>query len=151
MRLWRIVHRKYALDKLCAGAAQYGGRWNPIGMPALYSGTSIAICSLEKFVHVGAAPLPPLVLVAVDIPDDVVLYDPGVAGLPVGWDAMPTSDAAQAFGGAWLARGAELALKVPSAIVHEEANVVLNPHHPDFAQVELSVIRPFTFDDRMFK
>ena len=151
MRLWRLVHPKYALDKLCAGAAQYGGRWNPIGVPALYCGTSIALCSLEKFVHVGAAPLPPLVLVALDIADDTPLYDPGMAALPPGWDAMPGSSAAQASGGAWLARGFELAMKAPSAIVHEEANMILNPRHPAYAQLELSIIRPFTFDDRMFK
>lgn len=64
---------------------------------------------------------------------------------------MPTSDTAQAFGGAWLSRRAELAMKVPSAIVNEEANVILNPHHPGYPDVELNVIRPFTFDDRMFK
>ncbi|UOD29147.1 RES domain-containing protein [Massilia violaceinigra] len=43
MRLWRITHQKYALDRLCAGAALYGGRWNIVGVPALYCGTSIAI------------------------------------------------------------------------------------------------------------
>ncbi|MDQ1812102.1 RES family NAD+ phosphorylase [Massilia sp. CCM 9210] len=111
----------------------------------------MAICALEKFVHLGPAPLPPLVLVAVDIPDHCSLYDPGMAALPAGWDAMPTSDTAQAFGGAWLSRRAELAMKVPSAIVNEEANVILNPHHPGYPDVELNVIRPFTFDDRMFK
>ncbi|MES2262069.1 MAG: RES domain-containing protein [Pseudomonadota bacterium] len=151
MRLWRITQRRYALDKLCAGAALYGGRWNPIGMPALYCGTSIAICTLEKFVHVPSLILPPLVLVAVDILDTSALFEPGMAALPSGWDAMPTSDAAQAFGGNWLAGGRELGLKVPSAIVPEEANVILNPHHPDYVQVTLSVIRPFTFDERMFK
>lgn len=151
MRLWRIAQRKYALDKLCAGAAQYGGRWNRVGMPALYCGTSIAICCLEKFVHVGAAALPPLVLVAIDLPDDTAWFGPGVDELPPGWDAMPTSGAAQAFGGDWLARGGELAMKVPSAIVAEEANVILNPHHRDYARVQLSVLRPFTFDERLFK
>jgi RES domain-containing protein len=151
VRLWRIAQRKHALDKLCAGTALYGGRWNPVGMPALYGGTSIAIASLEKLVHVGATPLPPLLLVAIDIPDDTAIYDPGIAGLPAGWDAMPTSAAAQAFGGAWLAKGTELAMKVPSAIVPEEANVILNPHHPDYAKVVLSIVRPFTFDARLFK
>ncbi|WP_338764172.1 RES family NAD+ phosphorylase [Massilia sp. METH4] len=151
MRLWRIVQRRHALDKLCLGAAQFGGRWNPVGMPALYCGTSVALCSLEKFVHVGAGPLPPMVLAAVDIPDDTVLHEPAVAALPAGWDALPTSKAAQSFGGAWLARGAELGMKVPSAIVPEETNVILNPRHPAYGAVALSIVRPFMFDDRMFK
>lgn len=151
MRLWRIVRRRQALDKRCAETARYGGRWNPIGLPALYCGTSIALCALEKLVHVGALPLPSLMLVAVDIPDDTELFDPGMAALPAGWDALPTSAAAQAFGGAWLARGTELAMKVPSAIVPEEANVILNPRHPGYADVALSVVRPYAFDGRLFK
>lgn len=151
MRLWRITHRKYALDKLCAGAALYGGRWNPIGMPAMYCGASIAITALEKLAHLGAAPRPPLVLVAVDIPDDATVYDPGLAALPRGWSDLPTSAAAQAFGGAWLTHGAELAMKVPSAIVQEEANVVINPRHRDYHHVKLTVMRPFSFDRRLIK
>jgi RES domain-containing protein len=151
MRLWRISQRKHALDKLCAAAAQFGGRWNPIGTPALYCGTSIALCSLEKFIHIGAVPFPPLVLVAVDIPDGSALYKPSIAELPIGWDTMPTSAAAASFGGAWLAMGSRLGMIVPSAIVPEESNVVINTRHPDYAHVELAVVRPFTFDDRMFK
>ena len=151
MRLWRITPRKYALDKSCAGAAQYGGRWNPIGMPALYCGTSVAITALEKFVHVGSSPLPPLVLVAVDIPDEASIYAPDFTTLPGGWDALPTSASAQAFGGAWLASNADLALKIPSAILPEETNVVVNPRHPDYPAVKLTVVRPFTFDHRMKK
>lgn len=151
MRLWRIAQRKAALDTSCAGAALHGGRWNPVGMPAMYCGTTVAICSLEKFVHVGAGPLPPLVLVAVDIPDGAALYEPAAAALPAGWDALPVSKAAQVFGGAWLTTGRELGMKVPSAIVPEESNVVLNPRHPDYPRIAVTVLRPFTFDDRMFK
>ena len=151
MRLWRISQRKYALDKLCAGAAQFGGRWNPIGIPALYCATSIALCSLEKFIHIRAAPYPPLMLVAVDIPDSSALYTPSIAELPLGWNAMPTSAVAASFGGAWLATESSLGMIVPSAIIPEESNVVINTWHPDYAHVELRVVRPFAFDGRMFK
>jgi RES domain-containing protein len=151
VRLWRIAQRRFALDKQCLGAAQFGGRWNPVGIAAMYCGTSVAICSLEKFVHVGAGPLPPMVLVAVDIPDGSPLYAPDPATLPAGWDALPSSKAAQSFGAAWLAGSAELGMKVPSAIVPEETNVILNPRHPDYAGIVLTIVRPFTFDDRMYK
>lgn len=151
MRLWRISHRNFALDRTCAGAALYGGRWNPIGSPALYCGTSIALCALEKFVHVGQAPLPPLVLVAIDVPDDAATFAPPIGALPPGWDAMPTSAGAQALGRAWLDAAQALALRVPSAILPEESNVIVNPRHPDYARVDMTVIRPFSFDGRMFK
>lgn len=151
MRLWRISQRKSAVDRSCIDTAQFGGRWNPIGIPALYCGTSIAICTLEKFVHVGAAPMPPLVLVAVDIPDDSTVYAPAIDELPIGWNAMPTSKAAQEFGRVWLAKGAELGMSVLSVIVPEERNMVINPRHSDYRNVELTVVRPFAFDGRMFK
>ena len=150
MRLWRIAQPKVALDKQCAGSARYGGRWNPIGMPALYCGTTIALCSLEQLVHAGAGIRPPLVLVAGDIPDAATLYVPDDAVLPEGWNAMPGSDAAQEFGRTWLEQGPALGMQVPSVIVPEESNVILNPRHPDYARVELRIMRPFTFDERMW-
>ncbi|MDB5962733.1 MAG: hypothetical protein JWP59_4027 [Massilia sp.] len=151
MRLWRIAQQKYALDKLCTGTALYGGRWNPPGMPALYCGASIAVCALEKFVHVGSGVLPDQMLVAVDLPDDCSVYMPDVDMLPRGWDALPTSLAAQVFGGSWLGAASQLAMKVPSAIVHEEFNMVINPAHPAYGRVLLSEVRPFTFDRRLYK
>lgn len=129
----------------------FGGRWNPIGMPALYCGTTIALSALEKFVHVGGGALPPQVLVAIDVPDDCDIFAPDISALPRGWDVMPASTAAQAFGNGWLAGMTHVGMQVPSAIVHEEANVVLNPRHSDFSRVTLAAIRPFTFDPRMYK
>lgn len=120
-------------------------------MPALYCGASVGICALKKFVHLGPAPQPPLVLVAIDVPDACACFAPGVADLPQGWDAMPASASAQAFGGRWLAAASELYMKVPSVIVPEATNIVINPRHTDYRQLVLTVIRPFSFDARMFK
>lgn len=151
MRLWRIAHRRYALDKNCAGAAMYGGRWNPIGLPALYCGGSIAITSLEKLVHLGTTPCPPLMLVAVDLPEESAVFEPDFDTLPDGWATLPTSTTAQSFGGAWLRRADTLAMKIPSVIVPEESNFVINPQHPEYSQVQLTVLRPFSFDQRLAK
>ncbi|WP_167079899.1 RES family NAD+ phosphorylase [Massilia aquatica] len=131
-----------------------GSVWRPLECDRHASAlcaTSVALCVVEKFVHVERTPLPPLALVAVDVPDHHTVYEPGITALPAGWDDLPTSGTAQVFGGAWLASRASLAMKVPSAIVKEECNVIINPLHPDYGDVQLSVIRPFTFDSRMFK
>lgn len=149
MRLWRIAHRKYALDRHCAGAALYGGRWNPIGLPALYCGGSIAITTLEKLVHLGTTPCPPLMLVAVDLPEAGAVFEPDPDTVPAGWNALPVSTIAQSFGAAWLRRGDTLAMKVPSVIVPEEANFVINPLHPHYPQVRFTAVRPFSFDRRL--
>ncbi len=93
----------------------------------------------------------PLVLVAVDLPDDATIDAPDLATLPQGWDALPMSSQAQAFGGAWLAACKALGMLVPSVLVREESNMILNPRHPACARVTLSILRPFAFDQRMFK
>src|SRR5438067_9482596 len=90
LRLWRITTRKWALDTLCEGARLYGGRWNPIAWPVMYAGATIEICALEKFVHLGGAAHPPLVLVSIDVPDDEALvYRPPLADLPPDWADLP--------------------------------------------------------------
>lgn len=150
MRLWRITTKKWALDKLCDGARLYGGRWNPSGHPVLYAGSTIEICALEKFVHLAGALHPPLVLVAIDVPDAMVIQ-PALTDLPIGWADLPASGGAQEFGRRWLQSNTELVMLVPSAIIPESSNALINPTHPAYAGVQLNIVRDFTFDARMFK
>ena len=152
MRYWRIATQNWALDTGCEGARRFGGRWNPIGMPALYAGTTIELCALEKFVHLAGIAHPPLVLVAVDIPD-AHLPTKRLAPdrLPPGWADLPVSGASQGVGRDWLRAAQDLVLLVPSAIIPEATNAVINPAHPAFLQVRLSIMRPFSFDARLFK
>jgi RES domain-containing protein len=155
LRLWRITTRKWALDKRCDGARLNGGRWNPVGYPAMYAGTTIAICALEKFVHLAGAAHPPLVLVAIDVPDDVpgnaaLFIRPALADLPRDWFELPAPACVQEFGRKWLASSAQLLMIVPSAIIPEAGNAVINPMHSAYENVTLEVVREFTFDARIF-
>jgi len=152
LRLWRITTRNWALDTLCDGARLYGGRWNPVGYPVMYAGATIEICALEKFVHLAGVAHPPLVLVALDLPDDEALYRRSqIAGLPLDWAELPAPASAQEYGRKWLASGSELAMFVPSAIIPEVANAVINPRHPAYRELKLAIMRDFSFDARMFK
>jgi RES domain-containing protein len=152
MLVWRIAQSKWALDKRCAGARNEGGRWNPVGMAPLYAGTNVEICALEMFAHLAGVDHPPLKLVAIAIPDKPrMCYTPAIKDLPVGWSALPVSAASQEFGGRWLAEVGQLVMLVPSVLVPEARNAVINPMHPDYQHVSLKVVREFTFDSRMFK
>jgi RES domain-containing protein len=150
LRLWRITTRKWALDRLCDGARLYGGRWNPSGYPVMVAGSTIEICALEKFVHLAGAGHPPLVLVAIDVPD-APITQPALADLPEGWADLPASGEAQEFGRRWLQSNNDLVMLVPSAIIPESSNALINPAHPAYAKVQLAIVRDFTFDARMFK
>lgn len=150
MRCWRIGYARYRRAGNPARFPSPGARWNPPGVPALYCAGSIALCTLEKFVHLGDVVLPKLVLLKVEIPDDVPLLKPSRADIPPDWQTFPYAESTQEFGRSFLMDSRELAMEVPSVLVPEEPNWVINPAHPRFRDVRLTEVRSFRFDPRMF-
>lgn len=148
--LWRIARRPYALDRLGTGARDSGGRWNSVGTAVIYTGRTIAIAALEKFVHVSGVVPRDLVLVRVELPENHSSETPTLADLPRGWDALRPGPSSMQFGTRWVTENRSLVLYVPSAILPEEINGVLNPNHPEFAGVTMDIERPFHYDRRMF-
>lgn len=97
VRAWRLVKVKKSFDLSDQGAATDGGRWNDIGVPALYMGLSPAICCLETSVHTNSRPAFPLKITCFELPDDRQLYwEPDPATLPVGWATRATPAAVAA-------------------------------------------------------
>ncbi|MFC0253567.1 RES family NAD+ phosphorylase [Massilia consociata] len=150
MRTWRIANEDVALDRNCEGARKSGGHWHMEGCPALYSAMTPELAVLEKFVHTEGDD-PTLVLVAVDVPDDPELgIDIPADRLPNGWDDLEDGGSATAFGTNFLKDCKHLYMRVPSVIVGEGLNLVINPAHPAYERVKLSIVRSFSFDPRMF-
>jgi RES domain-containing protein len=148
--LWRIARRAYALDKLGVGAREAGGRWNRVGTSVIYAGCTVGIAALEKFVHLAGVVPPDLVLVRVVLPEGASSETRRAADLPPGWDALYPSHASMEFGTQWAQEKRTLVLYVPSAIVPEETNGVVNPAHAGFAAVRMEIEREFHYDSRMF-
>ena len=148
--VWRIARRPYALDRTGRGACEHGGRWNLPGTEVVYAARSIALAALEVFVHVAGVVPRDLVLVRIELPEGCSVEEPAVAALPVGWDALPARGASMELGSAWARGRRSLVLHVPSALVPEEGNAVLNPAHPEFAAVRMTIARPFRYDPRMY-
>ena len=149
MNAWRIAKKAYALDRAGAGGIVDGGRWHHRGVPVIYAGLSVSICAMEKLVHTGSILPRDLVLVRFELPDDVGLFEVLDPTTLAGWDETPPGAASQQFGSEFLRSGRALGLIVPSAIVVEERNLVLNPAHRRFPDVKLSIERAFTFDPRL--
>lgn len=148
--VWRIARRPYALDRLGIGARQDGGRWNRPGTGVIYAGCTIAIAALEKLVHLaGVVPLD-LVLVRVELPEDYSAEKPELADLPKDWNLVPAGPGSMDFGTRWARENRSLVLCVPSALVREESNAVLNPSHTEFAAVTMVIERDFHYDARMY-
>ncbi len=146
--VWRIARKPYALDRDGAGAKEAGGRWNRPGTGVVYAGASVSVVALEKFVHlVGVVPAD-LVLVRLDLPENFseeVLDQP-----PRGWNLTPPEAVSMDLGTIWAQEKRSLALKVPSVLVPEEYNILLNPEHTEFSEVLMTIVRPFAYDLRMY-
>lgn len=107
---------------------------------------------MEKLIHSSDLLPQDLVLALIVLPDDAKLYERyGVSDLPDGWDALPSSASAISIGDRFLLDSKHLGLFVPSAIMPEATNLVINPNHPAFGSVTISVVRPFEFDSRLSK
>lgn len=148
--VWRIARRPHALDRSGVGARDSGSRWNAIGTAVIYAGGTIAIAELETFAHVSGVVPPDLVLVRVALPARYSSETAALADLPPAWNALPPEAASQPFGTQWATEKRSLVLYVPSVIVPEELNAVLNPSHPEFADVKMTVTRSFHYDPRLF-
>lgn len=150
MLAWRIAKKRHALDRTGAGAAIKGGRWNSANIPAIYAGLTVEIAAFEKLVHAGPILPLDLVVVRIDLPEETGLYDkPRLEDLPRGWSDLPSSPAAAVYGDAFLGNRQRLGLIVPSAVVPEAANILINPRHPRMADVAMTIIRDFAYDQRL--
>ena len=153
--LWRIAKHTAAWradDLSGAGAAAFGGRWNSKGRQVVYSATSIALAALETLAHLGDdVAAHDRWLVEIKVP--VVLWKKhqtlSRADLPATWRAEPPCRDSIACGDTWLAGRRSALLTVPSAIIPEEYNVLINPAHPDSRQIAAAVLRRFDYDPRL--
>jgi len=151
MILWRLTRRPYA-DLSGKGGELFDARWHTRGRPIVYLAATPALALLEVRVHLELSPgfLPDdYVLMKVNAPDDLECRTLRPEDLPQGW--QESEELCRAFGDAWLADAGTALLRVPSAIIELEHNVLLNPRHADAARVHVERITPFRWDQRLFR
>lgn len=150
LEAWRISHARYA-DRLFdgEGAKQFGGRFNPPGVKAVYLAGSLSLAMLELLVQVSdRRMLEDRVACRIRFPRkllDVV----DMADLPPDWDHRPPGRSSQEFGGRWLSQGGRPLLRLPSVIVPGEYNYLLNPGHKQVGAIEFGPVRPLRMDQRL--
>ena len=149
MIVWRLARLAYAkLDG--EGARLAGGRWNSRGRAAVYTSSRLSLAALELLVHTDVPLVPPdLVAFEIDVPDDLDIESVEVAELPRDW-RQPGDPGCRAIGDRWLAEGRTAVLRVPSAVVPEEWNYIINPGHRAAKTIDVVRRRKFAFDSRLF-
>jgi RES domain-containing protein len=147
---WRICKSRYASTAFDGeGARQYGGRWSSVGTRVVYSAGSRSIAILETLTRLESiVPLPAFVIVSAGFdPSLVERLDPG--DLAANWRVQPPSPVTQVLGDAWVESGRSAVLKVPSVVVPEESNFLINPAHQDFRKVRIGRPQPLEIDPRL--
>ena len=151
MELYRITQEKYADDLSGNGARLYGGRWNSEGLYAVYTSASRALALLETLAHVPAKMLQEknYLLATFTLPDTIKPEAIDKDKLTAGWDDPDTRPVTKKMGDNFLRGKSSLILMVPSVLMPEENNYVLNPLHPDSKKIKLINKRRIHFDARV--
>jgi RES domain-containing protein len=150
--VWRLARPEFAEHLDGEGSRIEGGRWNPIGLPALYTSEHLSLSVLEVYVHLPPQmrdALPVLTAVQISIPDIIGMTRVSPERLEELLASADPLAACQTIGAAWISRGHDLVLQVPSVLVPEETNLILNPANLRMREVKLVSTRAFHFDPRL--
>ncbi|RJQ47183.1 MAG: RES domain-containing protein [Nitrospiraceae bacterium] len=154
-RAWRIVRKKRLQDAFTGeGARIGGGRWNHVGTPVVYVSETLSLAALELFVHFIRKDIElskSLLAIPVEIAKSLKMEEVSVAALKPDWRTSPPANSTKDLGTEWVKRGATSILRVPSALIPDEYNLVLNTTHADFMKIKIGTPQPFSLDERMWK
>lgn len=151
MLVYRVGKTKYAADLNGTGARLFGGRWNNKMIGCLYTSGNRALAVLEYTVNVNIEDIPRnLSITTIEIPDKPILFLKE-ADLPGNWKQTPAPSSTKSFGSKILQAAEVLIIGVPSIIIPEEFNYLINPLHPDIKKIKIMEIKDFVYDLRIKK
>lgn len=132
------------------GAALEPGRWNSAGRRMVYTSECAALAFLEILIHADNNLMPSYAFFPLTFDDALAeIVDPAV--LPPHWRSLlePAWAPLQHIGTAWLDSLRTPVLRVPTVIVPNQYNYLLNPLHPDFAKIRIGPRQDFATDLRL--
>ncbi len=138
MKTYRLSPTEFADDLSGTGSAKSAGRWNKTGTPCLYTSDSRALALCECVLGTSGDDKPDeLAIVTYDIPDELTIVELLEADLPGHWPQNPPPLECQEMGNQYLEKADYVAIRVPSSIVPNEYNYVLNPNARDFGRIRI--------------
>lgn len=150
MFLYRISNCLHAKDISGTGARLFGGRWNSIGVPLHYMAASRALAALEVLANKNSMThSKTLCLTVFDIESDLV-KSLNITDLPKDWKDCPSPSSLAQIGDEFVKQNDFLLLKVPSVLIEDEFNFLMNVNHTLAKKINILEVKPFSFDDRLF-
>ncbi|MFB2117578.1 RES family NAD+ phosphorylase [Parapedobacter sp. 2B3] len=152
MVVFRLVREKFSSSLSGKGAALRGARWNSIGVELIYTAGNRSLAMAEVAVHLTLASLPSdYLMMSVYIPDDMAIDELAENELPNNWNTFPHPLSTQRIGDTFVADATYAVLKIPSVVTPGDFNYLINPKHPDFADIKIDSLVKFPFDRRLFR
>ncbi|MDX2189722.1 MAG: RES family NAD+ phosphorylase [Bacteroidota bacterium] len=152
MLVYRIAPDNFIDDLSGRGAELHGGRWNKIGIPALYTSQYRSLSALELLANANSYRFKiSFSILELEISDELPIQIISINDLIDDWHYSENIKYTSELGSKWLLMKKTLVLSVPSAIINEENNFILNPHHPDFDKIKINKKHIFNFDKRLLK
>jgi len=149
MLVYRVGRTKHANDLSGEGAKINGGRWNHKSIPCLYTSESRALSLLEYTVNVSIEEIPrALSITVIEIPDSEILIIKEES-LPGNWKQFPVPSSTQHFGTHLLKTVKKCVIKIPSSVIAEEYNYILNPLHVNSKSFKILSITDLIYDLRI--
>ena len=143
---------KHARDLSGEGARLTGGRWNAKDTAVIYTSESRSLAAMEYLVHVSLTHIPEKIkMVSIGILDANIPKQMDPSDLPADWRQNPAPFSLADIGTQWALSMKSLLLRVPSAVVMHEFNILINPTHPDMKSVSIINVENFIYDERLHK
>lgn len=148
MRVFRITHKKWGGTLRPSGIE---ARWNSSGNFVIYTAESRSLACLENIVHRSGEGLDSLFcIMTIELPAELKISTSEAAAIPgFGKNTNDLMKATRAKGDEWYHSGKTPVLRVPSILIPQEYNYILNTMHPDFIKVKLISTEDFFFDRRI--
>jgi RES domain-containing protein len=150
--IWRLAWPEFAADLDGKGNMKTGARWNSPGRGVIYGSFNLSLYVLETFAHLHPllrVNLPEMTAVRIDIPDGASRLEIDRSDLPADLSSDQAEQRCRELGDGWLAAEEHLICTVPSVIVPQERNVVINPAHRLMFDVKIVSTERFHFDARL--
>jgi RES domain-containing protein len=145
--LWRVSNYE-TLDGV--GGLYVSGRWHTKGQPVIYCTQNPATALLETLVHIeiDSEDRPErFQVLRMEGPDSLSIEKVEAGSLSANWaDDMSIT---QTIGDRWLGEGRSLLLQVPSVLVPETWNVLVNPQHAEANLLKITATYEHAFDVRL--
>jgi RES domain-containing protein len=148
--LYRFTSEKHKDDLSGEGSRLFGGRWNNKGQAVVYTSTTISLALLELLIHSASyEEIKTKYLMTIEITTQDTI--PAIKPSKLGKNWIQDINSTKWIGGEFLKAHSSLVLQVPSAVIPEETNVLINPNHREIKKIKLKNTEQFRFDSRLFK